>query len=548
MYLRRGAALLTEGVRAVRRGSHHMTLAQQRMNLAVRAIPSDGSPAATDAVERRRKLGFLVLCAGFVMSSLDMMVVNVAFPAISDDFRGSTTGGLSWTLSAYSVVFASLLVPAGRLADRASKKTAFLAGLALFTVASAICAAAVNVPMLIAARVLQACGAAAMVPTSLGLLLASYPADRRQSAVRAWTAVGGFSAALAPIVGGALVNVDWRWIFLVNLPVGAGGALLGGKVLPDLRVAGPTPLPDFRGSLLAIASVSLLSLGFVKAPDWGWLSWQVLASLATAVALVLGFLRRCANHPSPVIPLGLVRERRFALANVSAFAFTSCFAAMLISLVLWCENAWGYSALQTGLAMAPGTFLMPFVALKTGRLIARFGAADVIAAGCLLLAAGVASWAALARFHSSYWTLLPGAVLTPVGSILGTTAIIGIVTQSLPPALYATGSAINQMIRQIGMAIGVSVFVAALGHPTTANAAQHSFQRAWLISSGLGVIAALAALALAVAPESRQTLKAQTGPRHRKTISSRGVSRRRGRHSYPARHAWKAPAVNEVRT
>ncbi len=460
------------------------------MTRSERAAPA---PAAAP----RLPLVFAVVCAGFVMANLDMMIVNVAFPAIQRDFAGSTAAGLSWTLNGYSIVYAALLIPAGRLADRTSRRLGFLTGLGLFTAASALCAAAPGVGLLIAARVVQAAGAAALTPTSLGLLLAAYPAERRGGAVRAWTAAGGMSAALAPIIGGALVNLDWRWIFLINLPIGVAAMVLGRRVLPDSRAAARGPRPDLAGAVLLIAGIGLVALGLVKAPEWGWASIRVLGSLAAAAVLLALFLLRCARHPSPVLSLELLRVRSFSLANVATLGFGSCFAAMLLSVMLWSQDVWGYSALRTGLALAPGTFLMPFVAMRSGGIVKRIGPAATVAVGCALLSAGVAWWAVAARLSPDYVTvLLPGAVLTPVGTILALTTLVTLATRDLPPGSYATGAAVNTMVRQVGFVIGVSAFLAVLGVPAGPGATLAAFRHGWALTVGFGLLAAMLGLLL----------------------------------------------------
>lgn len=169
------------------------------------------------------------------MVNLDLFIVNVAVPALGDAFDGTSLASLSWVLNAYAIVFAALLVVAGRLADRYGHRRGFLLGLAVFTVASALCALAPGVGWLVAARALQAAGAAALMPTSLALLLVNTPAERRPRAIRSWAAIGGIAAGLGPVVGGVLVEADWRWVFLVNVPVGVIGLLMGARLLPDAR-------------------------------------------------------------------------------------------------------------------------------------------------------------------------------------------------------------------------------------------------------------------------------------------------------------------------
>ncbi|MFI9782098.1 MFS transporter [Kitasatospora sp. NPDC051984] len=483
-------------------------MAQSVEELPTTKVAAPVAPPEDRSVARRRMLTFLVLCAGFVMTQLDMMIVNVAFPALEHEFRGSTVAGLSWTLNAYTIVFAALLVPAGRLSDRSSRKGGFLIGLGLFTVASALCAIAQNVPELVAARVLQAAGAAAMVPTALGLLLAAYPAEKRGGAIRAWTAVGGIAAAIAPILGGSLVNLDWRWIFLVNLPFGIAALLVGRRVLPANQEPATGPVPDLFGAVFLILGIASLALGLVKAPEWGWGSVNFVGAIAVAVASFAAFFVRSARHAHPVLPLGLLRLRSFSIANVLALTFNIAFAAMLFSFMLWAETVWGYSALKTGLALAPGTFLMPPLAFSVGKLVKRFGVTAVITTGCVLLTGALAWWAALAAADASYWSmLLPGAVLAPVGTILVITALVGVVTRDLPAPSYATGSAVNMMVRQIGLTVGVSVFIAAFGTPHGVAETVKAFQHGWVVTAALAGAAALVALLLAALPKETAAAK-----------------------------------------
>src|SRR4051794_40236744 len=194
-------------------------------------------------------LVFAIVCAGVVLASLDLFIVNVALPQTARALGTDELGDLSWVLNGYAIVYAALLVLFGRLADRHRRDLGFLLGVALFTAASAACAAATSVAMLVAFRVVQAAGAALLTPTSLALVLAAYPAERRQGAVRAWTAVGGAAAALGPVAGGLLVAADWRWVFLVNVPVGLVALAAGWRLLPRLP-GHASPRPDAAGALL----------------------------------------------------------------------------------------------------------------------------------------------------------------------------------------------------------------------------------------------------------------------------------------------------------
>ena len=227
------------------------------------------NPNSNPSPNPNPNLVLVIVCAGVVLASLDLFIVNVALPQMSRSFGSTGLDSLSWVLNGYAIVYASLLVLFGRLADRFSRKRGFLLGVAVFVAASAACAAATSLPMLVGFRVLQAAGAALLTPTSLGLILATFPAERRQSAVRTWTAVGGLAAALGPAVGGLLVAASWRWVFLVNLPIGVAALIAGWRLLPEVP-GHPIPWPDGLSAVLITAGVGALTLGLVEGGSWGW--------------------------------------------------------------------------------------------------------------------------------------------------------------------------------------------------------------------------------------------------------------------------------------
>jgi EmrB/QacA subfamily drug resistance transporter len=441
----------------------------------------------------------LIVCAGVVLASLDLFIVNVALPQIARDLHARDLGELSWVLNAYTITYASLLVFFGRLADRYRRDRAFLLGVAVFTAASAACAASASVEMLIAFRVAQAAGAALLTPTSLGLVLASYPdPGRRAGAVRTWTAVGGLAAAVGPVVGGLLVAASWRWVFLVNLPVGLAALGVGWRRLPELaghRSDRPNPI----GVVLVTAGVALLTFGLVKGADWGWASSRLDAVLVAAVVLLGLFVLHSLNSRAPLVDPGLFRSRAFAGASLVALFFSSSFGALLLSIVLWEQADWGWSALRAGLAIAPGPLMVPVISfLVAGRLIRRYGPAAVIGLGSALFAAGLA-WLALTVTASPDYLsgVLAGMILSGVGVGLTLPTLMATGTGSLPPHAFATGSAVINMIRQTGLALGVAVLIAVLG----TGAAQHharlaGFQHAWWLAAAISLAGTVPAVAL----------------------------------------------------
>jgi EmrB/QacA subfamily drug resistance transporter len=437
-----------------------------------------------------------VVCTGVVLSSLDLFIVNVALPQIAEGFDNASLADLSWVLNGYAVVFAAFLVPAGRLADRTGKREGFLIGVAIFTIASAACAASTGVGTLVAFRVVQAFGAALLVPTSLGLVLAAYPPERRAGAVRVWAATSGLAAAAGPVLGGLLVQASWRWVFIVNVPIGIAAIVAGRRVLPRIPAEGG-PLPDLAGAVLLAAGIGGLTLALVEANAWGWSSWRVAVVLLAALASLGAFLLRSRSHASPILELALLREPRYALAVGATALFSAAFGAMLLSIVLWLQEDWGWSALKAGLAVAPGPLMVPPISLLSGRLIPRFGSGGVIAAGCVLFAGGIVWWATAIRLEPDY---LPDAVvgmlLTGAGVGLAFPTLFATATSALPPSRFATGAAVVSMARQIGFAVGVAVFVAVVGAPDSATGRLAGFQHGWLVIAGTALAAGLVALAL----------------------------------------------------
>jgi EmrB/QacA subfamily drug resistance transporter len=434
----------------------------------------------------------VIVCAGVVLASLDLFIVNVALPQIARDLGARNLGELSWVLNGYAIVYASLLVFFGRLADRYRRDLGFLLGVAVFTAASAACAASSSVGMLIGFRFVQAAGAALLTPTSLGLVLASYDPEHRQGAVRAWTATGGLAAALGPVAGGLLVAASWRWVFLVNVPIGIAALVLGWRRLP--RVPGhDCERPDPLGVVLVTLGVGALTFGLVKGSDWGWGSPSIVGTLVLSIALLGLFALHCLTSRSPLVHPSLFRARSFTGASVVAILFSAAFGAMLLSVVLWQQGVWGWSALRTGLAIAPGPLMVPLVSFGVaGRLIARYGAGIAIALGSLGFGAGVAWWALAVTVHPDYVSgMLGGMILTGAGVGLVLPTMMATAAASLPPSSFATGSGVINMIRQTGLALGVAVLVAVLG---TANG--HGASELGAFRVGWWAIAAVAAVGI----------------------------------------------------
>jgi len=449
----------------------------------------------------------LIVCVGVFMASLDLFIVNIAFPDIARDFPGSSLGALSWILSAYAIVFAALLVPAGRWADAFGRRRAFLLGLAVFVAASAACALAPSVGVLVGARVAQAAGAALMLPTSLGLMLPEFGPAERPAAIGLWAATGGVAAAAGPPVGGLLVALDWRLVFLVNVPIGLAGLVLGARVLAERREA-HARRPDVLGAAGLAVAVGALVVAIVEGQGWGWGSAPVLALLALAAVLLPAVWRRSGRHPAPVADPAMLRVRTFALAAGASVLFFAGFGAMLLGGVLFLTTVWGESVLAAGLMLAPGPVMAALFSVPSARLGARVGYRIPGVLGAALFAAGAAWWIVRAGEAPAYAsTFLPGMVVGGAGVGLVIPTLTGAGASSLPPERFATGIAVLTMGRQIGAALGVAVLVAVLGEAPSSAA---DFDGAWIITLAGALSAGL--VLLAVGPPARTSAPAEPEP------------------------------------
>lgn len=450
---------------------------------------------------------FAVTVAGAFMVALDLSIVNIAFPSMTRSFASVSTTTLSWVLSSYSVVFGALLLGAGRVVDRSGRKRSFLGGLAIFTVGSAACAAAPAASLLIAGRVVQAIGAALLMPASLALLLGATPASQRARAVAMWGGISALAVATGPSLGSLLVDTGgWRWAFLVNLPVAAVAALVGRRVLTEAAAGGRAP--DLLGVGVVTVAVAALALGITQGSEWGWTTWRVLGAFAAALVLGPLAVARSQTHPAPAIDLAIFRSRTVALANAGTLVYSIGFFAMLLGNVLFLTSVWEYSTLRAGLAITPGPLVVAALSSTTGRWASRYGYRPVLVAGSLLFATGQLLIILRVGTTPSYlldW--LPSALLVGLGVAFTFPVLSAAAVSGLPTEKFGVGGAINQTSRQLGAVLGVALLVSIIGAPATTAAALEAFRHAWLLS----VVAALTCAALALG--HRPVARAVTTPR-----------------------------------
>jgi EmrB/QacA subfamily drug resistance transporter len=442
------------------------------------------------------------------MAFLDLTIVNVAFPGIARSFAAIPLADLSWVLTAYNVVFAALLVPAGRLADHVGRRRVFLAGLTIFTAASALCGVAPSATTLIGARALQAIGAAVVIPASLGLLLATFPIARRATVVSLYGAAAGVASAVGPSLGGLLVDVSsWRLVFLVNVPLGLGAYLAGRAILRESR----EPVgahPDAVGAAALVVSVASLALAITKGEDWGWSSASVLGAFAAAAVTAGLFVCRSRRHRAPLVELSLFRIRSFAAGNASTALFATGFYAAILCNVLFLTSVWRYSVLEAGLSISPAPLAAALVAGPAGRLADRFGQRIVALPGLLLFIVGVAWLAQQVNADPDFTAVwLPGALVYGISIGLAFPALASAAVAVIPPARFATASAVNATVRQLGAVLGVSVLVAILDATASADPVA-SFRYGWGLAAAAAAASVIPALFL---PGAAQTVEGRSG-------------------------------------
>jgi EmrB/QacA subfamily drug resistance transporter len=460
---------------------------------------------------------------------LDTTALFVAFPDIARSFPEVAVSQLSWVLNGYTIVFAALLIPLGKLADRRGHKTLFLAGSVVFTVGSVLCAVAPEPWMLIAARVLQALGGAALVPSSLALVLRATPRRRIPVALAVWGATGAVAGAVGPTLGAALVEgVGWRWVFVINVPVGIATVMFGRRSLIESR--DPTSqVPAPLGVALLITGSVLLTLGLVRGEDWGWTSTTTLGVILAGLALLVVFLGHQARTTAPTLDLSLFRIRNFMWGNLATIAFGTAFTAMFLSSILFLTDVWQWSILKAGFAVAPGPLMVAVLAPFMGRLAARIGQQPLLLAGGVLYALG-AVWRLIALDGQPDYVgaYLPSMVLTGLGVALCLPQLSSVVGQALPPNRLGVGGAVNQAIRQFAGTIGVALTIGLVAGASGLSDALVRFDRLWwvLVLGGLGTTALSLPLRTrpAAAPARSPGVPAATGGIDLAAIATGGPS------------------------
>ena len=408
---------------------------------------------------RSRWLALVVLCAGMLMIILDGTIVNVALPAIQDDL-GFSQSSLAWVVNAYLIPFGGLLLLAGRLGDLLGRRGVFLAGLGVFTGASALCGLAQSQEVLIGARFLQGAGGALASAVILGMIVTMFTEPReRATAIGVYSFVASAGASIGLLAGGVLTQaISWHWIFFVNIPIGIATAILAVRIIGRDRGIGLSRGADVLGAALVTAGLMIGVYTIVEAAERGWASGRTLATGAAALALLASFVVRQARARTPLMPLRMLRSRNVAGANVVQMLMVAGMFGMFFLGVLYMQRVLGYDAIETGLAFLPVALLIGALSLTVSpRLSLRVGGRAVLLAGLVLIVAGLAIFARVPENAVYAVDILPVMVLLGAGAGLAFPALTSLAMSGATPEDAGLVSGLVNTSLQVGGALGLAV-------------------------------------------------------------------------------------------
>ena len=411
-------------------------------------------------------LVLVVLCTGFFMILLDTTIVNVAIPAMSAGLN-TTLDQILWVLNAYILTYAVLLITAGRLGDLYGQRNLFAIGLAIFTVASALCGLSQNANELIAARVLQGVGGAVLTPQTLAILTTLFPPERRGAAFGIWAGVAGLATLAGPTVGGAIVTyIDWRWIFFVNVPIGIAALIATFAIIPDLR-PGRTHGWDFVGVILATAGLFGVVFGLIEGQryNWGEIGSYVITIpevIAGGAVLVVLFVIWERFQKEPLVPLSLFEERNFAVSNWIAAAISFGMMSLFLPIVIYLQSVRGFSALTAGLTLAPMSLTSMVVAPFAGRMADRIGGKYILITGISVFAIGFGTLTFVAGPDSTWINFLVPAIVSGAGMGMTFAPMTTVAMRNISPRMAGAASGVLNTTRQVGAAVGSAVVGALL--------------------------------------------------------------------------------------
>ncbi len=432
------------------------------------------------------------VCSGAIfLTTLDLSIVNVAFPDILTDF-GVSRADASWIVTIYNIFYASLLVVAGKTADSIGRRRMFRIGVTLFGIGSLGAALAPSLATLVVARALQGIGGAVLTPATLGLLIASFPPERRTQVVAMWGGVGALGVASGPSLGALVIALtNWRGAFWINVPLCIALLVLNGRYLKESAPERHKQRPDYAGAVLITIALALLALGISQSEVWGWTDVRTVGSIVASVVVTVAFVRRQAVHPEPILDLALLSTRSFSVANFSGLAFFAGFAALGLNNVLFLRQVWGYDVLTAGLLSATAPLTVALCAPFSGRLAQRHGFRPFVVVGPLIVAAFIVLFAQVfdAQREPALFLVLGILLAVGIGAFIPVNTAAAVA--ELPQTRLSVGGAVNNTFRQIGSVLGIAALVAVLGDPVGQQQLVEAHHHGWYLIAATMVLASV---------------------------------------------------------
>jgi EmrB/QacA subfamily drug resistance transporter len=455
------------------------------------------------AEETRKWFTLAAVSFGLFMIMLDNTVVNVALPSIQRDL-GADLSELEWIVTGYALTFAALMLIGGKVADAYGRRLIFVAGIAVFTLASLFCGLAESSDQLIAARVLQGVGAALMNPATLSIIAATFPPRERGTAIGIWAGVSALALAIGPLVGGLITeHLDWSWIFFVNVPVGILGIGASFVLIDESRDETHERL-DLPGLATSAVGLFALTYALIEANTYGWGSTRIVGAFLLAGVALSVFVLLERHQRAPMLPLEFFRNRTYTGANLAVLLVALAMFGVFFFVSLYMQNILGYSAVQAGAAFLPMTLLIIVVAPIAGRWTDRVGSRWFLTVGMTLIAAQLVYFSQLGP-DASFWQLLPALVVGGVGMASTMTPSAAAATRAVPVDKAGVGSAVLNAARQVGGSVGIALMGAIMareaGGRRTPEAFMDGFESALLVAAGIALVGAAVSWALVRAHE-----------------------------------------------
>jgi EmrB/QacA subfamily drug resistance transporter len=453
------------------------------------------------AEENRKWWTLGSLCFALFMIMLDNTVVNVALPAIKADL-GITTSELEWTVAAYALTFASLLLTGGKLGDLLGRRLIFVIGLVVFTLSSLACGLSSSAPELIGARAVQGVGAALMMPATLSIISATFAVRERGTAIGIWAGVSAMALAIGPLLGGLITeHISWNWIFFVNVPIGVLAVVSAFVVVPESRDTSHEQRLDLPGLLTSGIGLFSLVYALIEANNYGWGSARILGLFAVAAVALGAFVLLEMRQRLPLLDLSLFRSGTFAGANLVAILVTLAMFGIFVFFPIYMQTFRGWSPTQAGAALLPWTVMVVIFAPIAGKLSDHVGSRWLISGGMSVVAI-CCLWLSTVTVHSSFWHMLPGFILGGLGMSFVMTPMSAAAMGAAPVAKAGVASGVLNTFRQVGVALGIGITGAIVANRAAAYAGPppeafvYGLTFAMKVSAGICLGGAIAAAVL----------------------------------------------------